>query len=216
MTPRVVILSAPSGGGKTTITQALLTRRHDVGYSVSATTRTPRRGERDGVAYHFVTRPVFEQMVAAGEFLEWATYADQLYGTLRREVEAVLASGRHVLLDIEIAGARQVRQAYPPPASVSVFIVPPSVDDLLARLRGRRSESPADLERRLERAVQELRSAAEFDHLVVNDDLEVAVREIGTILDGRPPASRTPHETELLSTLEAGVAARAGRLRAKT
>ena len=216
MTPKVVILSAPSGGGKTTITQAMLAQRSDVGYSVSATTRAPRRGEREGQSYHFVSRQAFEQMIAAGEFLEWATYAGQLYGTLRREVEAVLGSGCHVLLDIEIDGARQVRKAYPPPASVSVFIVPPSVEDLLARLRGRKSESPANLERRLQRAVEELRAAAEFEHLVVNDDLDDAVREIGAILDGRPAAARTAGERELLSTLEAGVAAHAGRLRAKT
>jgi len=216
VTPKVVILSAPSGGGKTTITQAMLAQRSDVGYSVSATTRAPRRGEREGQSYHFVSRQAFEQMIAAGEFLEWATYAGQLYGTLRREVEAVLGSGCHVLLDIEIDGARQVRKAYPPPASVSVFIVPPSVEDLLARLRGRKSESPANLERRLQRAVEELRAAAEFEHLVVNDDLDDAVREIGAILDGRPAAARTAGERELLSTLEAGVAAHAGRLRAKT
>jgi len=214
VTPRVVILSALSGGGKTTIALALRQRQADVGYSVSATTRAPRPGEVDGAAYHFVSRPEFERMIAAGKFLEWATYAGNLYGTLKDEVETVLGSGRHVLLDIEIDGARQVRLAYPPPASLSVFIVPPSADALIARLRGRKSEAGPALVRRLERAVQELRAAADFEYLVVNDVLDDAVGAIGEILDGRRPAGpRTARERELLSTLEAGVAAEAARLR---
>lgn len=213
MTPRVVILSAPSGGGKTTIALALRQRRADVGYSVSATTRPPRPGEVEGAAYHFVSRAEFERMQAAGEFLEWATYAGNLYGTLQREVETVLGSGQHVLLDIEIDGARQVRLVYPPPASLSVFIVPPSADALIARLRGRKSEAHPALVRRLERAVQELKAAADFEYLVVNDVLDDAVAAIGEILDGRrPPGPRTVRERELLSTLEEGVAAETARL----
>ena len=118
MTPRVVVLAAPSGGGKTTIANELRRRRPDIfGYSVSATTRKPRAGEQDGAAYHFLTREEFRRRVQAGDFLEWAEYAGELYGTLRAEVERVLASGRHVVLDIEVQGAQQVRRAYPRPAS---------------------------------------------------------------------------------------------------
>jgi len=127
VTRAVVILSAPSGGGKTTIAQRLLRERPaDLGYSVSATTRPPRPGEQDGQAYHFLSRAEFERRRAAGEFLECAEYAGHLYGTLRSEVERVLNSGRHVVMDIEIEGARQVRAAYPWPRSISVFILPPS------------------------------------------------------------------------------------------
>ena len=204
MTPKVVILSAPSGGGKTTITKALCGRRPDVGYSVSVTTRAPRLGERDGEAYHFVDRGEFERKVAASEFLEWASYAGHLYGTLRHEVEAGLASGRHVLLDIEINGARQVRIHYPPPASLSIFVVPPSVDELLKRLRRRGSGDPADLQRRMNQVVEEVREAWVFDYLVVNDTLEHAVHEVESIIDGsRGKRPLSPEEQSLLRLLEA-------------
>src|SRR6266496_5507994 len=117
--PRVVVLAAPSGGGKTTIARELVTRHPDLfGYSVSATTRKARAGEQDGAAYHFLTRDEFLGRRDAGAFLEWAPYAGELYGTLRSEVERVLASGRHVVLDVEVQGARQVRKAYPRPGSV--------------------------------------------------------------------------------------------------
>ena len=207
MTPRVVILSAPSGGGKTTIAQRLLRERpKDLGYSVSATTRPPRPGEQDGEAYHFLTRAEFERRRAAGEFLESAEYAGHLYGTLRSEVERLLQSGRHVVMDIEIEGARRVRTAYPWPGSVSVFILPPSVDALLERLRERRSESPQDLAQRLNRAVEEVSAAAEFDYRVVNDRLDDAVKEIAAIIDGRRPRGQpAPEQRELIDDLRRGL-----------
>ncbi len=207
MTPRVVILSAPSGGGKTTIGQRLLRERPaDLGYSVSATTRPPRPGEQDGEAYHFLTRAEFERRRAAGEFLESAEYAGHLYGTLRSEVERLLQSGRHVVMDIEIEGARQVRAAYPWPRSVSVFILPPSVDALLERLRERRSESAQDLAQRLKRAVEEVGAATEFDYRVVNDRLDDAVKEIGAIIDGRRPRRRpSPEQSQLMDELRRGL-----------
>jgi len=190
VTPRVVILSSPSGGGKTTIAQALLARRPDIGYSVSATTRPPRAGENDGRAYHFLTREQFERRRAAGEFLEWAAYAGELYGTLRSEVERVLGSGRHVLMDIEVNGTVQVRRAYPPPQSIAVFILPPSADVLVRRLRERKSESPRALEERLRQAVVEVQQAMSevagvptYDHWIVNDLVETAVAEVGRIVD---------------------------------
>ena len=190
MTPRVVILSSPSGGGKTTIAQALLARRPDIGYSVSATTRPPRVGEKDGQAYHFLTREEFERRRAAGEFLESAVYAGELYGTLRSEVENVLRSGRHVLMDIEVNGAIQVRRVYPPPQSIGVFILPPSADVLVARLRERKSESPRALQERLRQAVVEVQRAMgevagvpTYDHWLINDVVETAVAEVGRIVD---------------------------------
>ncbi len=198
--PRVVVLAAPSGGGKTTITRELLQRRPDTfGYSVSATTRKPRAGERDGEAYHFLTRAEFQRRVDAGEFLEWAEYAGELYGTLKSEVERVLASGRHVVLDIEVQGARQVRAAYPRPASVSIFIIPPSPDALIERLRKRRTESDRELRERLAIAVREVRAAEEdvknaivFDHIVVNDVLEKAVNRVIDIVED---PDRVEHRT---------------------
>ncbi|HSD33168.1 MAG TPA: guanylate kinase [Gemmatimonadales bacterium] len=196
MTPRVVILSAPSGGGKTTISQALLARRPDVGYSVSATTRPPRPGERDGESYHFVTRAEFDRLIAAREFLEWAEYAGNRYGTLRREVRAVLAAGKHVLLDIEVQGARQVQQECPPPESISVFVLPPDPDTWIERLVGRETEVADVLARRLQRATEEIQESVDWEHVVINDDLDAVVAEVGTIIDEdgkrphRPPIPR--------------------------
>lgn len=184
MTPRVVVLSAPSGGGKTTISRALLQRYPErFGYSVSATTRRPRAGERDGEAYHFLAREEFQRRRAAGEFLESAEYAGELYGTLRDEVERVLATGRHVLLDIEVHGARQVRATYAAPASLCIFVIPPTAAELIARLRGRGTESGAELRRRARIAVDEIRTARQdvrivYDRLVVNDDLERAIEGV--------------------------------------
>ena len=184
MTPRVVVLAAPSGGGKTTITREIRRRLPELfGYSVSATTRKARPGERDGEAYHFLTRDEFLRRKAAGEFLETATYAGRLYGTLREEVERVLKSGKHVLLDVEVQGARQVRQAYPRPASLILFVVPPSPRVLIERLRQRRTESEAELRKRIDIATREVETArgelaTVYDQVLVNDDLETAVNEV--------------------------------------
>lgn len=217
MTPKVVVLSAPSGSGKTTIARALLARRKDLGYSVSATTRRPRPDERDGVAYHFLSRPEFERRVRAGEFLEWAEYAGELYGTLKGEVERELAAGRHVVLDIEVEGARQVRRAYPPPRSVSVFILPPSVPVLLARLGERKTEVGGALARRLERAVEEVGEASQYDHVVVNDDLGRAVAEVERIIDDHAPRGSGREGLEkMLQALAGDLAREAARLRRET
>lgn len=197
MTPRVVILSSPSGGGKTTITRALMAGRPDVGYSVSATTRPPRAGEVDGVAYHFVTAAEFDRLVAAGEFLEWAKYDDNRYGTLRHEVEQVLDSGRHVVLDIEIHGAQQVWERCPPPRALRVFILPPSGAGWVARLVGRETETPDSIARRAERAIWEIRQAMAWEHIVINDDLERAVEEVSRIIDEDGRRAHRPSETHL-------------------
>lgn len=214
MRPVLVVLSAPSGGGKTTIARAVLRKRRDVGYSVSATTRQPRADEADGAAYHFLTREEFARRRERGEFLESAEYAGEWYGTLKSEVETVLASGRHVVLDIEVEGARLIRRAYPPPASVSVFILPPRAAVLVARLERRKSESGEVLARRLERAVEELRQAPRYDYIIVNDDLATAVAEVAGIIDAetRRP-SRLANLNQLLDVLGRELAQEAARLR---
>ena len=179
--PFPLVLSAPSGAGKTTIARTLLGRRSDVGYSVSCTTRAPRVGEMDGVDYHFLTREAFDAAVARNEFAEWAEVHGRWYGTLRREIERVMAQGNHVMLDIDVQGARQVLERFP--ESVTVFVVPPSVEALVARLTGRNSESEETLALRLRNALHELSEAERYQHVVVNDDLEVAVRRVGAIID---------------------------------
>ena len=198
--PFIVILSAPSGAGKTTIAQELVRRRKDVGFSVSATTRARREGERKGKAYHFIPRQRFEELREEGEFLESARYAGEWYGTLKREIKRVHDLGRHVLLDIEIQGARQVRAAYPWPQSVSIFVLPPSPAELLKRLRRRKSESRQSLITRLETATQELIDATSFDYIVINDKLQKAVARVGCIIDAE--AQRTARNVDLQDQLE--------------
>lgn len=197
MTPRIVILSAPSGGGKTTISAALRARRRDVGYSVSATTRPPRPGEVDGKAYHFVARSEFDRMVAAGEFLEWAEYAGNRYGTLKREVDAILKAGKHVLLDIEVQGAEQVWKRSADQRPVRIFILPPSGKGWIERLKGRETESPESLARRARWAIKEIEQAVDWEHIIINDDLERAVAEVNQIIDDGGAKRHRPSTQDL-------------------
>jgi guanylate kinase len=200
--PVVVVLAAPSGGGKTTIARALLARWPErYGFSVSATTRAPRPGERDGEDYFFLSRDEFRRRQAASEFLEWAEYAGELYGTLEAEVDRLLRAGRHVLLDIEVQGARQVRRRYPPPGSRAVFILPPSAAELLRRLEERRTESPSEMAKRLRTAIRELRQAEEFDRVIVNDDLDAAVTMVHTLVETPEAAARAAVETQRITAL---------------
>lgn len=176
-----VVLSAPSGAGKTTIAQALLERRQDVGYSVSCTTRAPRPGEVDGVNYHFLGRAEFDARVSRGEFAEWAEVHGNRYGTLRSTIAEVLGAGKHVLLAIDVQGARQVVAAFP--EAVTIFVVPPSIEVLVERLKARRSESAEALALRLQNARMELREAERYQHVVENDDLASAVARVEAIID---------------------------------
>jgi guanylate kinase len=177
-----LILSSPSGGGKTTIAKELLKRRIDVGYSVSGTTRPPRPDERDGVDYHFMSANEFATARNSGEFAESAEVHGNMYGTLKREVDRVLASGRHVIMDIDVQGTRHFLEAYP--ESVLVFLIPPDAGILLSRLNARGTENPETLARRLKSAVEELRAVDLYGYLVVNQDLDEAVRAVSSIIDG--------------------------------
>lgn len=179
--PFPIVLSAPSGAGKTTIARKLLGIRTDVGYSVSCTTRAPRLGERDGVDYHFLSPEAFEYAVQRGEFAEWAEVHGKRYGTLMSEVEKVMAAGKHVMLDIDVQGARQLRQRFL--ESVTIFVVPPSLEALVARLVGRKTESEEALELRLRNARTELAEAEQYQHVVVNDHLDQAVAHVSAIID---------------------------------
>lgn len=176
-----VILSAPSGGGKTTIARMLLKRRPDLGYSVSCTTRQPRPDEVAGRDYYFMTRAEFLADRESGAFAESAEVHGNLYGTRKAEVKRVLGGGQHVVMDIDVQGAVQFIRAFP--LSVTIFILPPSAEVLLERLRGRNTESPAQLAARLQSALQELQQVDEYEYVVINDDLERAVSSVESIID---------------------------------
>lgn len=189
-----VILSAPSGGGKTTIARCLLERRLDLGYSVSCTTRAPRDGEVDGRDYRFLSRGDFQGAVDRGEFAEWAEVHGNLYGTLRTEVERVLGTGRHVLMDIDVQGARQFHAAFPD--TVLIFVLPPSGEVLKARLSARKSEDRAKLLVRLRNARAELGEVGRYHYVVVNDNLDRAVDQVSAIIDAEGLRHDRVHEVE--------------------
>lgn len=178
---RLTVIAGPTAVGKGTLVAELRRRHPDLFVSVSATTRAPRPGERDGVHYHFVSDAEFDRLVAAGEMLEWAlVHGTHRYGTPRRPVQEQLDAGRPALLEIDLAGARQVRQSMP--QAQLVFIAPPSWEELVARLAGRGTEDPAERARRLETARVELAAADEFDRTIVNDTVARATDELEDVL----------------------------------
>jgi guanylate kinase len=185
---RLWVISAPSGAGKTSLVRALLAARSNLAVSVSHTTRRQRPNEVDGRDYHFVNIARFEQMVTAGAFLEHARVFDNYYGTGRAQLEAQLAAGQDVLLEIDWQGARQVRAALP--SCTTIFILPPSRDALGQRLQGRGTDSPEVIARRLADAVADMSHWREFDYVVVNDRFDEAVAELLAILDGAGGALR--------------------------
>ncbi len=189
-TGRLTVITGPSGVGKGTLVARLLQRHPALWLSVSATTRSPRPGEIDGQHYFFLTRTDFEARVASGGFLEWAAFAGHLYGTPREPVEAHLAQGRPVLLEIELEGARQVRRTFP--AAFQLLIKPPSFEELERRIRGRGTDADEAIARRLARARVELEAEAEFDAVLVNGDLEAAVAELERIVGLDAPAPLAP------------------------
>ncbi len=182
------VIAAPSGAGKTSLLQALMKRRPAVSFSVSCTTRKPRPGEQDGRDYHFIDRSGFEKLIAADEFIEHANVFGNLYGTRLSVVEAALADGRDLILEIDWQGAKQVREKLP--EAVQIFILPPSRAELEARLRKRASDSEDAIARRLEESVLEMSHWREFDCVIVNRDFDRSLAELEAIFDGRGEASR--------------------------
>jgi guanylate kinase len=201
MSGTLYIVAAPSGAGKTSLTRALLACESGIELSVSYTSRPPRPGEVDGVHYHFVSRGEFEAMIARGEFFEHAIVHGDLKGTGRTAVERALAQGRDVLLEIDWQGARQVREKLA--GSVSIFILPPSREELERRLRTRASDSEEVIRRRLADARRDLEHATEFDYIIVNDDFTVALGELCAIVEGHRKGRELPKQqhAQLLAEL---------------
>jgi len=178
--PRVFVITGPSGVGKGTLIRTLLERMPELELSVSATTRAPRPGEQDGVAYHFLDDAEFARRVEAGDFVEHASYSGRRYGTLRSELDRRTADGAPVVLEIEVQGARQIAKSMP--EAVRIFIAPPSEEALRTRLIGRGTDDDAEVAARLRVAEEELAAQGEFGHVVVNDRLEDAVGELVAIV----------------------------------
>ena len=180
MRGNLYIISAPSGSGKTTLLQHLLRSSKDLKFSVSHTTRPPRQGEREGVDYFFVDRPTFMRIVERGEFLEWAEFNGQLYGTSREFVQEQLEAGRDVILDIEVQGARQVKAKVE--GAIAIFVLPPSFEELKRRLTARMLESDDMIRRRLEIAKKEILFYRDYDYIIINDILENSIGLLESIV----------------------------------
>lgn len=189
---RLFVIAAPSGAGKTTLVQAVTRNNPELRFSISYTTRPQRRNEADGRDYKFVNKETFETLREQGEMLESATVFDNLYGTSREQVEAHLGAGHSVILEIDWQGARQVRKAMP--ESVTIFILPPSHDELVRRLRERRTDSDEVIARRLRDAVSDMSHWDEFDYIIINDDLDQAVADLEAVLNGDGAAFATSNE----------------------
>jgi guanylate kinase len=195
-----LVLSAPSGAGKTTLARRLIERNPNVVFSISATTRQPRPREQDGRDYLFVDDRTFDRMIERHDLAEWAVVHGCRYGTPRREVTAAIERGRTVLLDIDVQGARQVRRIFPD--ALLVFVLPPSAHELRRRLSGRASEGSEERHRRLLNARREIEAATEFDHVIVNDDIDSALVTLESILRAEwARARRIPDLNRHLETL---------------
>ena len=177
------VFSAPSGAGKTSLVKALLEKTEDIGVSVSHTTRAPREGESDGKDYNFVSQEAFKELIEQNAFLEHAQVFDNFYGTSQVWVEQQLNAGRDVILEIDWQGAQQIRQQMP--NMISLFILPPSRDELLKRLTGRGTDSQEVIDRRMHDAVSEMSHYAEFDYLIINDNFEYALQELRSVIIAR-------------------------------
>ena len=186
------VFAAPSGAGKTTLVHAIVTKHPELRFSISYTTRKPRRNEADGVDYLFVTRREFMRLRDQGEMLEYAEVFDNYYATSRSQVEKHLADNRNVILEIDWQGARQVRESMP--ECITIFILPPSVEELERRLRDRRTDSPEVIERRLRDALSDMSHWEEFDHVIINDDLSRAIDDLEAILAGEGESTSTSNE----------------------
>ena len=177
---RLIVITGPSGVGKGSIVKRLLERNTDLWLSISATTRPPREGEENEVHYFFLDRAEFEKLVREDGFLEWAEFADNLYGTLKEQVQYQLRKGKNVLLEIELEGARQIRKSFSD--AYQVFIAPPSFQELEKRIRGRGTEIEDAIKKRLDRAKEELQAQDEFDEVVINDDIDLALSRLEQLI----------------------------------
>jgi len=189
---KLFVFAAPSGAGKTTLVQAITRKHPQIRFSISYTTRRPRRNEADGVDYLFVTKREFMRLRDQGEMLEYAEVFDNYYATSRSQVEEHLADNRNVILEIDWQGARQVRDSMP--ECVTIFILPPSVEELERRLRDRRTDAPEIIERRLRDALSDMSHWDEFDHVIINDDLNRAIDDLEAVLAGEGESSATSNE----------------------
>lgn len=174
---KLIVITAPSGAGKTTIVRHLVKTFDFLGFSISATTREKRKYEEDGKDYHFMSVEEFKKMRRRRKFLEWEeVYDNQYYGTLKSEVERIWEEGKHVIFDVDVKGAKDIKKAYPE-ETLAIFVKPPSVEELFARLRNRQTETEASLKKRFARSKRELKYEKKFDKVLVNDDLETALKD---------------------------------------
>lgn len=178
---KIIAISSPSGGGKTSIVKKILTDFPQIIFSVSATTRPKRANEKNGVEYFFISEPEFEQKIKNDEFIEWERFYDYYYGTLKSFVVDNIDSGRSVLFEVDVKGALSLKRIYP--ESVLIFIDPPSFEELVKRLKQRRTESESDLQKRIERAKMELQFKDKFDYVFINDDLNKVYKSIKSLIE---------------------------------
>ncbi len=184
MEGKLVIISAPSGAGKTTIVNHLMQEVPGLGFSISATTRNPRGKEKDGKEYYFIGVEDFREKIRRKEFTEWEeVYKDHYYGTLKSEIVRIWAEGKHVIFDVDVKGGINLKNIFGNKA-VSIFIMPPSLTELEMRLHARATDNPAKIKIRVEKAVEEMKLAGEFDHIVINDNLEQARNEVCKVVRG--------------------------------
>lgn len=193
----IIVISSPSGGGKTTLCQRILADMPKAAYSVSVTTRPPRSGEHNGRDYHFVTRATFQRMISTRQLAEYAKVHGYFYGTPRKFLDAKIKLGYFPLLDVDVQGAVQLKKKYPD--GIYIFLIPPTMRELARRLRERHTESPEDIKRRLKAAQKELQFANKYDYVVLNDDLNAAVDRVKTILEAeRWKSERIGHRLKAL------------------
>jgi guanylate kinase len=179
--PKLFAITAPSGGGKTSVIKVLLQRHPDFEFSVSATTREKRQGESDGKDYFFLPKEEFERMIAEGELVEHEHFFDSYYGTLKREVDRALGAGHSMIFDVDVKGALSIKKMYGDTA-VLIFLKPPSIDVLEQRLRNRKTESDEKIQTRLKRVAMEMETGAAFEHIVINDDLRKTINDVDSII----------------------------------